>query len=120
MVLADTSVWIEHFRRPQPALTSLIANGGLRIHPFVIGELALGSVPDRANLLTVLQSLPCCDEGGLEALLAFIDTHELKSRGIGHVDAHLLMSCFVHSDQIWTFDKRLLAQAERLDLAHAA
>lgn len=118
MVIADTSVWIEHFRSPQAPLIRLISEGQLGIHPYVVGELALGSVPDRANLLTVLQSLPRRSESGVEALLAFVDAHELRSKGIGYVDAHLLMTCAGNDDWLWTFDKRLLAQAERLNLAY--
>ncbi len=118
MILADSSVWIEHFRKPLVLLPELIASGNLRVHPFVIGELALGSVPDRARLLTFLAVLPTNTQAENEAVLKFVETRNLFGCGIGYVDAHLLMSCTEAGDQLWTRDKRLAAQAELLGFAY--
>lgn len=124
MILADSSVWIEHFRKPLVLLPELIGSGDLRVHPFVIGELALGSVPDRARLLTFLAALPTSKQAPTStlaenaAVLEFVETRNLFGCGIGYVDAHLLMSCVEAGDQLWTRDKRLAAQAELLGLAY--
>jgi predicted nucleic acid-binding protein len=117
MILADSSIWIEHFRKPVALLPDLIGGGDLRIHPTVIGELALGSVPDRSRLLNFLAALPTATQAENTALLEFVETQNLYGCGIGYVDAHLLKSCVDAEDQLWTRDKRLAAQAERLGLA---
>ena len=49
-----------------------------------------------------------------------IEARELHGTGIGYVDAHLLAATFLDSDgKLWTRDKRLQAQAERLGVAYA-
>jgi predicted nucleic acid-binding protein len=40
IVLADTSVWIDHFRSNNSRLGSLLSDGRILTHPFVLGELA--------------------------------------------------------------------------------
>lgn len=116
MVVADSSVWIAHFRSALPELPQLLAKGQLRINACIIGELALGSVPDRERLIKLLQSLPCHELP--DDLVSFVERNALYSTGIGYVDAMLLRCCEASGDQLWTFDKRLQTQAERLGLAH--
>lgn len=117
MILADTSVWIAHFRKALPFLPELVASGDLRMHPFIIGELALGSVPDRRKLLEVLGALPTLVPALPTAILEFIETEVLFGTGIGYVDAHLLKSCADSADRLWTRDKSLAEQAARLSLS---
>jgi hypothetical protein len=58
MILADTSIWINHFNGSERQLQSLLDEGGVLMHPVVIGELACGTLPRRKQTLTELQSLP--------------------------------------------------------------
>ena len=51
MILVDSSVWIEHLRRGVPELVSALNGGKVLCHPFVIGELALGNLGRRANII---------------------------------------------------------------------
>lgn len=118
MIVADSSVWIDHFRNPQAQLPRLIDYGELWMHPYVICELALGSVPDRARFVTFLQSLPCFEPADDSALLQFVNDYELHGKGVGLVDAELLRSCAEAKGHLWSHDKRLLAQAARLGLAY--
>jgi predicted nucleic acid-binding protein len=119
MILVDTSIWIDHLRSPDPVLGTLLRQREVVQHPFVIAEIALGSIANRATVIEQLELLPASvvvDDG---ELLAFIESAELPAKGIGFVDAHLLMSVSITEGfRLWTRDKRLLAQAERLDLAY--
>ena len=38
-VLADTSIWIDHFRRSDARLEEFLDRGDVVMHPFVIGVL---------------------------------------------------------------------------------
>jgi len=119
MVLADSSVWIDHFRSPTRELQRVIETGCLVVHRMLIAELALGWVPDRLNLLSLMRAMPMIDQVSDDDLLTFIERHQLMSVGIGLVDAHFLAS--VHAAEgarLWTRDKRLASQAERLGLAY--
>ena len=40
MILADTSVWVEHFRRGLPLLAAHLSRAQIAIHSVVLGELA--------------------------------------------------------------------------------
>ncbi len=44
MILVDTSVWIEHLRLGSARLRSLLYNEQVLCHPFVVGELACGTL----------------------------------------------------------------------------
>lgn len=90
------------------------------VHPYVIGELALGSLPDRARLLARFAEMPQPPLARHTHVMQLIEAEELFSTGIGYVDAHLLASArLLRGSLIWTRDKRLHVQAERLGIAYA-
>ncbi len=118
MILVDTSVWVDHLRAGDKALASLLDGALVLVHPFVIGELALGHLRQSDLVLGALQDLPQATVATDQEVLAFIRHHALPGLGIGYVDAHLLASTRLTADAfLWTRDKRLLAVAERLGLA---
>jgi predicted nucleic acid-binding protein len=120
MVLADTSIWIDHFRRSDLRLAQLLERGDVAMHPFVIGELLLGRVPRIAEMIDDLNTLPKATVASPDEVLAFIVARRLPGAGIGYVDAHLLAAAALTPEtSIWTRDKRLLAAAQSLALAAA-
>ena len=44
-VLVDTSVWVDHFRMHNDALTDLLELDVVFSHPLVLGEIACGTPP---------------------------------------------------------------------------
>lgn len=117
MILADTSVWVDHFRKQDAHLHSLLLIGQILMHPFVTGELALGSLRNRAQTLHLLDHLPQVRVAGTDEVRHFIDARSLQQRGIGYVDAHLLASVLITpSALLWTRDRRLRKVAEDLQL----
>ena len=118
-MLVDTSVWIDHFRQGDAALTTALEAGQVWMHSFVLGELACGNLRSRAEVLNLLQALPPMPVSTDKEVLFFIDQHELMGRGIGYVDVHLLASARLGGTLLWTRDKRLHAVATELGLAHA-
>lgn len=117
MILVDSSVWIDHFRHNDPALSQLLDKHQVLAHPFVIGELALGSLRQRDIVLGALRGLPCALVASDEEVHAFIDNHKLFGMGIGYVDAHLLAGTLLSvGAQLWTRDRRLHTVAARLGL----
>jgi predicted nucleic acid-binding protein len=119
MVLIDTSVWVDHLQRSNPELVVLLNHGQVLVHPFVIGELALGSLQQRSTVIDALKNLPTCAMATDVEVLSFINTHTLHGIGIGYVDAHLLAATrLTPTAKIWTQDKRLQAAANRLGLSY--
>lgn len=117
MILADTAIWIEYFRDRNPRMRELMNSGQISIHPFVIAELALGSLHDRANTLAQLDKLASGRIAHLSELRRMIEAHSLYSRGIGFTDAHLIASCLLTpGTQLWTRDIRLRTVAETLGI----
>ncbi len=118
MILADTSIWINHLRYSDLVLASLLDAGHVLIHPFVIGELALGSLRQRALILNALSRLPQAKSATDAEVLHLIARHALAGRGIGYVDAHLLAAVrLTEGARLWTTDRRLGAVAGALGLA---
>ncbi len=88
------------------------------IHPAVIGELALGSLRRRRNVLRTLDELPSALVATDSEVVVFVEAHRLFGLGIGWVDAHLLASAqLTPGATLWTRDRRLRAAAQRLGLA---
>ena len=118
MILVDTSVWIDHFRRTDPTLVELLNDGRVLGHPFVTGELALGNLRNRDEILDALQGLHKSSVATNDEVLLCITQNALSGLGIGYVDAHLLASVRLsQGSKLWTRDKRLRAAAGRLGLA---
>jgi predicted nucleic acid-binding protein len=114
VILADTSVWVDHLRRSNPRLQRLLEAGDVACHSFVIGELACGNLRRRQELLDSLVRLPALPPATDFEVLAFIEARRLMGRGIGWVDAHLLAATVLSGAVLWTLDQRLGAISRAL------
>ncbi len=87
------------------------------MHPFVIGELAMGYVPEGRVVLSQLARLPQVTIVAVGDMLRFIEVNSLYGRGIGYIDAHLLASLRITPGvRLWTADRRLRDVASTFDL----
>ncbi len=116
MILADTSVWIDHLRHGNPRMKQLLLAESVACHPFVIGELACGSLGNRERILSLIQALPALPVAEGKEILYFIENHRLMGRGLGFIDVHLLASARLAAAPLWTLDKRLRKAAQELEL----
>jgi predicted nucleic acid-binding protein len=117
MILVDTSVWIDHLRKPEPELLLLLADHQVVTHPFVRLELALGSIANREVVLAELAKLPPAPIASVDELFRMADARKLECKGIGVTDLHLLASAVLdRSLSIWTRDRRLGELADQLGL----
>ena len=113
MILIDTSVWADHFRKADPALTTIGRAGEMLIHPFIVGELVAGNLPQWDQTLAALKLLPCAPVLGEDSYYSFVRQNDLMGSGLSFVDIHLLGSVMrLDNGRIWTRDKRLAARAE--------
>lgn len=120
MILVDTSVWIDFFRGRSAgaALAGALEAAEVVTHPFVIGELSLGSLgARRAGILGDLRLLPAAPLLAEGEVLELVERRGLAGAGIGWVDAHLLASALAAGVGLWTLDRRLAHDATRLGLA---
>jgi predicted nucleic acid-binding protein len=118
MILADTSVWIDHLRQGDPALIRALNTGIVFTHPFVIGEIALGSVRNRNEILDAMRDLPIITIAEDTEVQLLIERQPLHGIGIGYIDAHLLASTqLTPGARLWTRDKRLHGAADRMGIA---
>jgi len=119
MILADTSIWIEHFRRGKPAFASALQENAILIHPVVIGELATDNLSDRKTTLSALQRLPRAKVATDSECLLLLEAHRLYGKGIGWSDIQLLASALLSKVPLWTLDARLGNAARRLGVVFA-
>jgi predicted nucleic acid-binding protein len=117
VILADTSIWIDYFRAGNPAMREHLRNEQIVTHPFVLAELALGSLHDRRNILAELDSLPQVQVARLDEVRSMIEAQNLYSKGIGLTDVHLIASCLITPGMhLWTRDARLGSVAKALGI----
>jgi predicted nucleic acid-binding protein len=120
VILVDTSVWIDHFRSPESRLVNLLQGGEVLAHPWVTGELALGNLARRKEILGLLRGLPQATVASDEEMLALIEGESFHGRGIGYVDAQLLAATRLTAPaRLWTKDKRLAAATIQLGIGVA-
>lgn len=117
MLLADTSVWIDHFRQNRSSLATCLSEGLILMHPWVYGELACGNLKNRSAILSDLKALPSAMPARDVDVLALIENRGLRGRGLGWVDMHLLASALLSNCRFWTLDKRLASAARDLGLS---
>ena len=116
MILVDTSVWIDHFRNGNAQLGELLISSEVMIHPFIIGELACGSIKNRKEILGLLNELPCADIAEHQEVLKLIEDRKLYGKGIGLIDAHLIASALISKVRLLTMDKTLEKVVALLDM----
>ncbi len=117
MILVDTSVWVDHFRNGNAVLETLLHDGEVMTHPFVVGELACGSLANRNTILALLQELPEAPSAEHDEVMSLVERKRLWSQGIGWIDAHLLASSLLANTPVWSLDKRLQLVAGSLGVA---
>jgi predicted nucleic acid-binding protein len=117
VILVDTSVWVDHLRAGNAALSELLDNNAVVGHPWVTGELALGNLSHRDEVIGLLRALPQAVVADDHEVLRFIDIERLHGTGIGYVDAQLLAATRLTADtKLWTTDNRLATVTVRLEL----
>lgn len=117
MILADTSVWIDHLRSGVRELSDRLGRGQIAIHPLIIAEFALGNLRDRGKTLALLDLLPQVKVAHLEEVRVLIESRRLYGLGIGVADAHLIASVLISpATLLWTRDKQLRKLAENLGI----
>ncbi len=117
MILADTTIWIDHLRRQNTQMQGLLDSGQVLMHPFVVAELALGSFRDRAATLATLDALLKVRVAQLSDVRQMIEARQLYAKGIGLTDAHLVASCLITPrTKLWTRDGALRGVAQALGI----
>ena len=119
LVLADTSVWISHFRKPNPVLQNLLSADQVLCHPLVLTEIACGTPPaPRQRTLNDLSQLRSATVATTEEILALIEREQIQDSGCGAVDLILLGSVLLTPGaMLWTLDKKLAALATRFEVS---
>ncbi len=120
-VLVDTSVWVDHFRRPNAVLAELMVLDQVLMHPLVVGELACVTPPEpRLRTLGDMALLLPADQAAPAEVIDFIEREALFGLGCGWIDLTLLASTLMTaSAQLWTMDKRLASLATRFGVCFA-
>jgi predicted nucleic acid-binding protein len=118
MILVDTSVWIDHLSRRDADLAAALTANQVVVHPFVIGEIALGALAQRERTLRSLRGLPSAVMATDAEVMSLIERETIFGEGVGYIDVHLLASArLTPATRLWTRDRRLARVAMRLGLA---
>lgn len=119
MILVDTSVWVEYFRKDDRAgeLAELLEFDLVLLHPWVLGELALGGLGSQRSAIAHLQHVPAAPVVSDQEVLDLILERRLTGQGIGWVDANVLASALVAGGDLWTLDSRLARTARDLGVS---
>ena len=118
MILVDTSIWIDHLRKGNREMSSLLGDLQVLTHPFVTGELACGNIKNRKAILQLLGELPEAVIGQHTEVMQLLEWQTLMGRGIGWIDVHLLTSSLLSGVPLWTCDRKLRSMAAALGVLY--
>lgn len=110
-------VWIDHLRRGNARLATMLQDDDVCCHQFVAGEMACGNLKNRDELLGLLDALPQAPVAEHIEVLELVAKRKLAGRGLAWIDLHLLASALIGRRQIWTMDKALNQTADELEIA---
>ena len=121
MILADTSIWVDYLRSRNlvrnPEMAERLRRGQIVMHPFIVAEIALGSLHNRRKRLDEMESLLEVKVAQLQEVRHMIEAHSLYSKGIGLTDAHLIASCLMTpGTQLWARDGNMETVAKALGI----
>ena len=117
MILADTSIWVDHLRNRNLEMEKRLIRGQIVMHPFIVAEIALGSLHNRRKKLDDMDALLEVKVAQLNEVRHMIEAHALYSKGIGLTDAHLIASCLMTpGTQLWTRDADMKNVAKALGI----
>ena len=118
MIIPDTSVWIEFLKGNEPyfsQLKELLERNEVMGVECIFGELLQGAKNsrERNSIESYWKYLPKSDEHGfwIEAG-RYSGELKLSSRGIGLIDAVLLIASRTTKARLWTPDKKLRSVLE--------
>ena len=118
-VLIDTSVWINHLRRSNSEIERLLAEDRVVTHPFILGELALGSTRAFGDVEDFFRPFDRVPLAASKEICTLIKKNELSGTGIGLVDTYLLAGCLIDGgSKLLTADKKLAKVAHRLGVGY--
>jgi predicted nucleic acid-binding protein len=118
MILADTSVWVDYLRNGSTEMENRVGRGQIAMHPFIVAEIALGSLRNRQRVVDEMEALLEVRVAQLSEVRHMIEAHTLYSKGIGLTDAHLIASCLLTpGTQLWTRDRAMDKVARGLGIA---
>lgn len=107
-VIIDSSVWIDHLRKPNGVVRQLLEEGKALSHSWIIGELATGQIKNRHNFLGNLKLLTMVKEATVKETLDFLEAHQLYGRGLSFTDVHVVASALLSDVRILTRDKPMI------------
>jgi predicted nucleic acid-binding protein len=117
VILADTSVWVDYLRGGNPEMEKILSQGQIVMHPFIVAEIALGSLRKRRKRLEELDALLEVKVAQLGEVRHMVESRALYAKGIGLTDAHLLASCLMTpGTQLWTLDGAMKKIAKALGI----
>ena len=119
MILADSSVWIDYLADGDAGFEDLLSNNRILCHPYVIGEVSLGSLGrQRKPIMNDIYRLPMLMPARHSEVMTLIDNKRIYSRGIGYVDMCLLAAVTLRpGTTLVTRDKRLRSVASELGVS---
>jgi predicted nucleic acid-binding protein len=98
-------------------MANLLGKGQIAMHPYIVTEIALGSLHNRRKILEEMEVLLEVRVANLNEVRHMIEAHTLYSKGIGLTDAHLIASCLLTpGTQLWTRDGALKKVAKALGI----
>lgn len=116
MILADTSVWVNHLRRGDRNLARMLEAESIGLHPFIFGEIAAGNLRNRQRVLSYFASLPQLPIAPENEVHHLLELRRLWGSGLGWIDLHILTATKLSGWHLYTADRAMQEAGVRLEI----
>lgn len=117
MILLDTSIWIEYFKRSEDyklVIDPLLREKKVLALDFIFGELLQGAKEhEKSKIIGIWEILPKVNIQGIGFYAGrYSMENKLWDKGIGLIDCAIIYTTIESKSLLWTLDKKILSFAD--------
>ena len=117
MIVLDTSIWIEYFKRNNDyklIIDNLLRAKKVLAIDFIFGELLQGAREnEKETIIGMWEILPKINISGLGFYAGrYSMENNLLNKGIGLIDSAIIYASINSNSKLWTLDKKIINQLD--------
>lgn len=118
MILLDTSIWIEYFKRNEDyklIINNLLREKKVLAFDFIFGELLQGAREhEKAKIINIWEILPKVNIIGIGFYAGMYSIeYKLWDKGVGLIDCAIIYATIESKSLLWTLDKKILGLLDK-------
>jgi predicted nucleic acid-binding protein len=118
MIILDTSIWIEFFKKNEsikPTVENLLRERQIIAFDFIFGELLQGAREnEKSKIIGLWEILPKINISGIGFYAGkYALENKCYDKGVGLIDCAIIYATISSESKLWTLDKKVLGVIDK-------